>query len=73
MDVLGRPIDERRPGQPEAGHADPPQGAPAYDELSPSQDLLETGIKVIDPGLPVREGRQGRPVRRRRRRQDRQR
>ena len=29
---------------------------PCYDELSPSQELLETGIKVIDL-VPVRQGR----------------
>ena len=44
MDVLGNPIDERGPvGQELTApiHRRPP----AYDELSPSQDLLETGIK----------------------------
>ena len=30
--------------------------APAYDELSPSQDLLETGIKVIDLVCPFAKG-----------------
>jgi F-type H+-transporting ATPase subunit beta len=54
MDVLGNPIDERgpwtRPDRP-----DPPQG-PAYDELSPSQELLETGIKVIDLVCPFAKG-----------------
>ncbi|MDB5858812.1 MAG: atpF1B, partial [Ramlibacter sp.] len=30
--------------------------APAYDELSPSQDLLETGIKVIDLMCPFAKG-----------------
>ena len=33
----------------------PPQG-PAYDELSPSQELLETGIKVIDLMCPFAKG-----------------
>ena len=46
--------------------------APAFDEQSTDRsELLETGIKVIDLLVPVRQGRQGRPVRRRRRRQDR--
>src|SRR5678815_4716447 len=47
MDVLGNPIDERGPVSQDLTasiHRKPP----AYDELSPSQDLLETGIKVID-------------------------
>ena len=55
MDVLGRPIDERGPvGQEQVSpiHRRPP----AYDELSPSQDLLETGIKVIDLICPFAKG-----------------
>ncbi len=55
MDVLGRPIDEagpiacdeRRPIHREA---------PAFDELSPSVELLETGIKVIDLICPFAKG-----------------
>jgi F-type H+-transporting ATPase subunit beta len=55
MDVLGRPIDdagaigtdERR-----AIH----QKAPKFDELSPSVELLETGIKVIDLICPFAKG-----------------
>ncbi|MFV0600407.1 MAG: F0F1 ATP synthase subunit beta [Brachymonas sp.] len=55
MDVLGRPIDERGPiaeGQTASIH----RKAPAYDELSPSQELLETGIKVIDLVCPFAKG-----------------
>ncbi|MCQ8780349.1 F0F1 ATP synthase subunit beta, partial [Escherichia coli] len=55
MDVLGSPIDERGPvGQELTAsiHRKPP----AYDELSPSQDLLETGIKVIDLVCPFAKG-----------------
>ncbi|MGS0753916.1 F0F1 ATP synthase subunit beta [Roseateles sp. GG27B] len=55
MDVLGNPIDERGPvGQEQTApiHRKPP----AYDELSPSQDLLETGIKVIDLVCPFAKG-----------------
>src|SRR6201991_1532806 len=55
MDVLGRPIDERGPVSQELTmsiHRKPP----AYDELSPSQDLLETGIKVIDLICPFAKG-----------------
>jgi F-type H+-transporting ATPase subunit beta len=55
MDVLGRPIDEagaiagdeKRPI-----HAD----APKFDELSPSVELLPTGIKVIDLICPFAKG-----------------
>jgi F-type H+-transporting ATPase subunit beta len=55
MDVLGNPIDERGPVSAErtaAIHRD----APLYDELSPSQELLETGIKVIDLVCPFAKG-----------------
>src|SRR5438552_7364471 len=55
MDVLGNPIDERGPVSQELTaqiHRKPP----AYDELSPSQDLLETGIKVIDLVCPFAKG-----------------
>src|SRR6185369_478127 len=55
MDVLGNPIDERGPVSHEhvaSIHRKPP----AYDELSPSQDLLETGIKVIDLICPFAKG-----------------
>ena len=55
MDVLGRPIDE-------AGDIDSDelraihQAAPKFDELSPSVELLETGIKVIDLICPFAKG-----------------
>lgn len=55
MDVLGSPIDERGPvdqALTASIHAKPP----AYDELSPSQELLETGIKVIDLVCPFAKG-----------------
>ncbi|WP_420475383.1 F0F1 ATP synthase subunit beta [Noviherbaspirillum sp. ST9] len=55
MDVLGNPIDERGPvnaTQTASIH----RKAPAYDELSPSQELLETGIKVIDLVCPFAKG-----------------
>src|SRR3954464_6074840 len=55
MDVLGNPIDERGPVSQDLTmsiHRKPP----AYDELSPSQDLLETGIKVIDLVCPFAKG-----------------
>ena len=55
MDVLGNPIDERGPVSSELT-ASIHRAAPAYDELSPSQDLLETGIKVIDLICPFAKG-----------------
>ncbi|MGJ7915114.1 F0F1 ATP synthase subunit beta [Massilia sp. LXY-6] len=55
MDVLGNPIDERGPVAA-SRTASIHRTAPAYDELSPSQDLLETGIKVIDLVCPFAKG-----------------
>ena len=55
MDVLGAPIDERGPVD-SAQSAPIHRKAPAYDELSPSQELLETGIKVIDLVCPFAKG-----------------
>src|SRR5258706_7690371 len=55
MDVLGQPIDERGPVSQELT-ASIHRKAPAYDELSPSQELLETGIKVIDLICPFAKG-----------------
>ncbi|MBN9475001.1 MAG: F0F1 ATP synthase subunit beta [Bordetella sp. SCN 67-23] len=55
MDVLGRPIDEAGPiasDERRAIHQD----APKFDELSPSVELLETGIKVIDLVCPFAKG-----------------
>lgn len=55
MDVLGRPIDE-------AGEIGSDKlmsihrEAPAFDELSASTELLETGIKVIDLVCPFAKG-----------------
>jgi F-type H+-transporting ATPase subunit beta len=55
MDVLGRPIDEQGPVGAEKLmpiHRD----APTFEELSPSTELLETGIKVIDLVCPFAKG-----------------
>ncbi|HEX4944934.1 MAG TPA: F0F1 ATP synthase subunit beta [Usitatibacteraceae bacterium] len=55
MDVLGRPIDERGPvttAERRSIHA----AAPRFDELSPSVELLETGIKVVDLICPFAKG-----------------
>ncbi|GAB2813114.1 F0F1 ATP synthase subunit beta [Comamonas piscis] len=55
MDVLGNPIDERGPVD-QALTAPIHRKAPAYDELAPAQELLETGIKVIDLVCPFAKG-----------------
>ncbi len=55
MDVLGNPIDEAGPiGEQERMPIH--RKAPAYDQLSASSDLLETGIKVIDLVCPFAKG-----------------
>ncbi|AVJ26014.1 F0F1 ATP synthase subunit beta [Achromobacter spanius] len=55
MDVLGRPIDEAGPIVHEEKRGIH-QAAPRFDELSPSVELLETGIKVIDLVCPFAKG-----------------
>ena len=55
MDVLGNPIDEAGPiGEQERMQIH--RAAPKYEELSASDDLLETGIKVIDLVCPFAKG-----------------
>src|SRR5687767_9093433 len=55
MDVLGTPIDERGPVD-QTLTMSIHQKAPSFEELSPSQELLETGIKVIDLVCPFAKG-----------------
>ncbi len=55
MDVLGRPIDEAG----DIGHEEEwaiHRPAPSYEEQAASQELLETGIKVIDLICPFAKG-----------------
>src|ERR1700674_1826487 len=55
MDMLGRPIDERGPVKADeyrSIHA----ASPKFEELSPSVELLETGIKVVDLICPFAKG-----------------
>ena len=55
MDVLGNPIDERGPiGEQERSSIH--RAAPTYEELAASEELLETGIKVIDLVCPFAKG-----------------
>src|SRR5512143_2028650 len=55
MDVLGRPIDERGPVDAETKMSIH-RAAPAFEDLAPSTELLETGIKVIDLICPFAKG-----------------
>ncbi len=55
MDVLGRPIDDVGPVKSDKTMSIH-RLAPTYEELSPSTDLLETGIKVIDLVCPFAKG-----------------
>ena len=55
MDVLGNPIDEAGPIGEEV-RSSIHRKAPAYEDLSASTELLETGIKVIDLVCPFAKG-----------------
>src|SRR3954464_2142384 len=55
MDVLGRPIDEAGDIGAETSMSIH-RKAPEFDDLAPSQELLETGIKVIDLICPFAKG-----------------
>lgn len=55
MDVLGRPIDEQGPiGAEEEMSIH--REAPSFDEQAATEELLETGIKVIDLLCPFAKG-----------------
>ena len=55
MDVLGSPIDEAGPVNAEASW-EIHRSAPTYEEQSSGNELLETGIKVIDLMCPFAKG-----------------
>ena len=55
MDVLGKPIDDMGPIGNETTWGIH-RKAPAFDELAASNELLETGIKVIDLICPFAKG-----------------
>ena len=55
MNVLGEPIDNAGDIGQEADW-EIHRSAPAYDELAPATELLETGIKVIDLVCPFAKG-----------------
>ncbi|HUH90005.1 MAG TPA: F0F1 ATP synthase subunit beta, partial [Lysobacter sp.] len=55
MDVLGRPIDEAGPVE-SSTQWEIHREAPSYEEQAAANDLLETGIKVIDLMCPFAKG-----------------
>jgi F-type H+/Na+-transporting ATPase subunit beta len=55
MDVLGTPQDEAGPVQTDT-RWEIHRPAPSYDEQAGGQDILETGIKVIDLLIPFAKG-----------------
>ncbi|MBM7616819.1 F-type H+-transporting ATPase subunit beta [Weissella uvarum] len=60
FNVLGEPIDDGPKFGPDAKREPIHRSAPAYDQLSTSTEVLETGIKVIDLLAPyIRGGKIG--------------
>jgi len=55
MDVLGRPIDEAGPVEAR-DHWEIHRPAPSYEDQAAANELLETGIKVIDLMCPFAKG-----------------
>jgi F-type H+-transporting ATPase subunit beta len=55
MDVLGEPVDEMGPVGAES-RMPIHRKAPAYADLAPAVEILETGIKVIDLVMPIAKG-----------------
>jgi F-type H+-transporting ATPase subunit beta len=55
MDVLGRPIDEAGPIETK-DHWEIHRPSPSYEDQSSANELLETGIKVIDLMCPFAKG-----------------
>jgi F-type H+-transporting ATPase subunit beta len=55
LNVLGEPVDELGPVNAEV-HMPIHRQAPAFDEQSTSEEMFETGIKVVDLILPFLKG-----------------
>jgi F-type H+-transporting ATPase subunit beta len=55
LDVLGQPVDEEGPINSEH-HLPIHRSAPSYAEQTPTVEILETGIKVIDLIMPIAKG-----------------
>ncbi len=56
FNVLGEPIDGGEPVPEDVERASIHRKAPGFDEISPSVEILETGIKVIDLLEPYPKG-----------------
>ncbi|MDQ6963243.1 MAG: F0F1 ATP synthase subunit beta [Mariprofundaceae bacterium] len=56
MNVLGEGIDFEGKDVPAEEFWEIHRKAPAFDELAPASDILETGIKVIDLMAPIAKG-----------------
>ncbi|MDA8353767.1 MAG: F0F1 ATP synthase subunit beta [Firmicutes bacterium] len=55
FNVLGEPIDEKDPVQSETNYSIH-RPAPEYEDLSTQEEILETGIKVVDLLAPYAKG-----------------
>ena len=55
LDVLGQPVDEAGPINSEH-HLPIHRSAPSYAEQTPTVEILETGIKVVDLIMPIAKG-----------------
>jgi len=55
LDVLGQPVDEAGPINSEH-HLPIHRSAPSYAEQTPTVEILETGIKVVDLIMPISKG-----------------
>jgi F-type H+-transporting ATPase subunit beta len=56
FNVLGEPIDDGEPIPEDTERMSIHRKAPGFDEISPSVEILETGIKVIDLLEPYSKG-----------------
>ena len=56
MNVLGDGIDFEGEDVPSEARWEIHRAAPTFEELSPAQEILETGIKVIDLMAPIAKG-----------------
>ncbi|MBO67863.1 MAG: F0F1 ATP synthase subunit beta [Acidiferrobacteraceae bacterium] len=55
LDVLGQPVDEAGPVDSEH-HLPIHRSAPSYADQTPTVEILETGIKVVDLIMPIAKG-----------------
>ena len=55
LDVLGQPVDEAGPINSEH-HLPIHRSAPSYADQTPTVEILETGIKVVDLIMPISKG-----------------